>query len=175
MGRSFIYVMRPVTARGLLHEVALHETATGGTRSSVHVLPVLPVPQPAAPPRRRGILSGLVVMAVGLTFILQAVGVPGASAYARVTGASYASFLVSFAAQIESCGQSITTGMADGARNVPYLVRGFAARRDVASRSTAPGTTSTSACVRTTTVSTPGRSARRRQRDATRSSRSTAR
>ena len=48
-----------------------------------------------------------------------------------VTGASYASFLLSFAAQIESCGQSITTGIADGARNVPYLVRGFGARRDV--------------------------------------------
>ena len=271
------YLMKPVTARSLLHEAALHDTANSGARVSA---PALPVAQPAAPPRRRGILSGLVVMAVGLTFVIQAVGVPGerggagdperrpvrerpvgrlrelgerqhrelapghasraharpgardrrtagavpawvdeglvtvvqntalpassaidmgsyvalallaehrttldqltsldewpmrnaalagygykigelaarelinhvslpvlirilgtqrsagsfAQAYARVTGASYASFLRSFAAQIESCGQSITTGMADGARNVPYLVRGFGARRDV--------------------------------------------
>ncbi len=81
------YLMKPVTARSLLHEVALHQTTTGGTRASLHTLPV---PQPAAPPRRRGILSGLVVMAVGLTFILQAVGVPGASAYLFLTlGAAF--------------------------------------------------------------------------------------
>ena len=54
-----------------------------------------------------------------------------AQAYARVTGASYASFLASFAAQVASCGPSIVTGAADGARNVPYLARGFGAKRDV--------------------------------------------
>lgn len=81
------YLMKPVTARSLLHEVALHDTANGGTRVSA---PAVPVAQPAAPPRRRGILSGLVVMAVGLTFVLQAVGVPGASAYLFLTlGAAF--------------------------------------------------------------------------------------
>ncbi|MDQ2951622.1 MAG: response regulator [Chloroflexota bacterium] len=87
------YVMKPLTARGLLHEVALQEITPSGMRASVHVLPVdpvAPVMQLVAPPRRRGILSGLVVMAVGLTFILQAVGVPGASAYLFLTlGAAF--------------------------------------------------------------------------------------
>lgn len=54
-----------------------------------------------------------------------------AQAYARVTGASYASFLASFAAQVSSCGPSIVTAAVDGARNVSYLVRGFGPKRDV--------------------------------------------
>ncbi|HUG07141.1 MAG TPA: hypothetical protein VMQ78_11415, partial [Candidatus Limnocylindria bacterium] len=42
-------------------------------------------------PRRRGVLSGLVVMAVGTTFILQALGVPGSSSYLFITlGAAFA-------------------------------------------------------------------------------------
>lgn len=43
-----------------------------------------------ATPRRRGVLSGLVVMAVGTTFVLQALGVPGSSSYLFITlGAAF--------------------------------------------------------------------------------------
>ena len=48
-----------------------------------------------------------------------------------MTGASYASFLASFAAEVASCRPSIVTAAADGARNVSYLVRGFGPKRDV--------------------------------------------
>lgn len=44
-----------------------------------------PAPADTVRPRRRGVLSGLVVMAVGVPFILQALAVPGASAYLFVT------------------------------------------------------------------------------------------
>jgi len=51
-----------------------------------------PPPGPLAPAaaRRRGVLSGLVVMAVGTTFVLQAFGVPGSSSYLFITlGAAF--------------------------------------------------------------------------------------
>jgi hypothetical protein len=61
-------------------------------RAATQILPA-PAAAPAAArvtPRRRGVLSGLVVMAVGTTFVLQALGVPGSSSYLFITlGAAF--------------------------------------------------------------------------------------
>ena len=86
------YLTKPITASALLREIAVQEAMRGWRR----------VPRPAiapnsmeparsaaaaavAAPRRRGVLSGLVVIAVGVPFILQALDVPGSSAYLFIT------------------------------------------------------------------------------------------
>jgi CheY-like chemotaxis protein len=85
------YLTKPITASALLREIAVHE-ALGGWRRATSTTIAEPPTRAVAPasPRRRGVLSGLVVMAVGITFILQAAGVPGASAYLFVAlGAAF--------------------------------------------------------------------------------------
>lgn len=89
------YLTKPITGTALLREIAIQE-ATGAWRRSAPRPPVAPALAPAvaasrARPRSRGVLGGLVVMAVGVTFILQALGVPGASAYLFIAlGAAFA-------------------------------------------------------------------------------------
>src|SRR5512141_732219 len=89
------YLTKPITATALLREIAIQE-ATGAWRRSAPRPPIAHAPAPAvaAPrsgPRSRGVLGGLVVMAVGVPFILQALGVPGASAYLFLAlGAAFA-------------------------------------------------------------------------------------
>ena len=81
------YLTKPITASALLREVAVQEAARSWRRSSRPPRVDLTAAQGAATllavpsARRRGVLSGLVVMAVGVPFILEALGVSGASAY----------------------------------------------------------------------------------------------
>jgi CheY-like chemotaxis protein len=85
------YLTKPITASALLREIGVHEALGGWRRASRAAVAQPPAQAVAsAPSRRRGVLSGLVVMAVGITFVLQAAGVPGASAYLFITlGAAF--------------------------------------------------------------------------------------
>ena len=78
------YLTKPITASVLLEEVRFQ-----GSR------PRSPQPRATAAPRRRGVLGGLVVMALGVPFALQPLGVPGAASYLFV--AMGAAFLISYA------------------------------------------------------------------------------
>ncbi len=115
------YLTKPITPSALLRELAIQEAARrvapvaprlpdgGGVRAvpiptrTRHVVPVpaavpaaLPAPEPgvAASPRRRGVLGGLVVIAMGLPFVLQPLGVPNAASYLFL--AMGGAFLVSY-------------------------------------------------------------------------------
>ncbi|MEK7863369.1 MAG: response regulator, partial [Chloroflexota bacterium] len=95
------YLLKPITASALLREMAVRDATRKGRASvpptvsagastrqpPVAVLAGAAMPQgaPATAPgpakRRRGVLGGLVVIAMGLPFLLQPLGVPNAAAY----------------------------------------------------------------------------------------------
>lgn len=84
------YLTKPITASALLREIAVQEASRGTRRvrprssltpTAVHVALPAPEPSAASRPRRRGVLGGLVVIAMGLPFVLQPLGVPNAASY----------------------------------------------------------------------------------------------
>ena len=84
------YLTKPIKASALtaiLRSYAGHaySPAVIGSRST---------PIPVAPPRRRGVLGGLVVIALGVPFVLQPLGVPNAASYLFI--AMGAAFLISY-------------------------------------------------------------------------------
>lgn len=99
------YLTKPFSATTLLREVALHEAGRGAVHAAlapvrpsaepiVALAPmVAPVPGLVAKPRR-GVLGGLVVIAMGLPFVLQPLGVPNAASYLFI--AMGLAFLISF-------------------------------------------------------------------------------
>src|SRR4029078_3004801 len=95
---------KPITATDLLGAVALHEASRGrdlalatAQPSAARACPAPPnttsVPMVTGKPRR-GVLGGLVVIAMGLPFVLQPLGVPNAASYLFI--AMGAAFLISF-------------------------------------------------------------------------------
>ncbi len=90
------YLTKPITPNALLREIALQEA-----RQPVSRLPARPaVPSTPGPggavarAQPRGVLGGLVVIAMGLPFVLQALGVPNAASYLFL--AMGLAFLVSY-------------------------------------------------------------------------------
>jgi len=92
------YLTKPIRARALREEI---RAQTGRPRrSDAAVAPAVIGVQPApsapvtAAPRRRGVLGGLVVVALGVPFVLQPLGVPNAASYLFI--AMGAAFLISY-------------------------------------------------------------------------------
>jgi CheY-like chemotaxis protein len=86
------YLTKPISATALLREIAVLDASRGSRRAPgmAHADVVAGAPGPApvvAPrpvavrPRPRGVLGGLVVVAMGLPFVLQPLGVPNAASY----------------------------------------------------------------------------------------------
>jgi CheY-like chemotaxis protein len=99
------FLIKPFSATTLLREIALQEAGRGGRRAALvpvqaSVPPAAPVaaattPAPGVAARpRRGVLGGLVVIAMGLPFVLQPLGVPNAASYLFI--AMGLAFLISF-------------------------------------------------------------------------------
>ena len=107
------YLTKPFSATTLLGEVALHDPARGtppiplapvrarvapvvhAAIAPVAVAPAVVAPAAIAAARpRRGVLGGLVVIAMGLPFVLQPLGVPNAASYLFI--AMGMAFLISF-------------------------------------------------------------------------------
>ncbi len=99
------FLTKPFSVTTLLREVALHDAARGAQHvplAPIHaaaapsVAAAVPVVQQAgsAAPPRRGVLGGLVVIAMGLPFVLQPLGVPNAASYLFI--AMGLAFLISF-------------------------------------------------------------------------------
>ncbi len=114
------YLTKPITPAALLRELAIQEARwrvplVEPNPSDRGGMPAAPVPAPAdhvvrapapsatslaaeafavARPHRRGVLGGLVVIAMGLPFVLQPLGVPNAASYLFL--AMGAAFLVSY-------------------------------------------------------------------------------
>ena len=98
------YLAKPIKASALREQVRLHaarprapKTVTPAPPSppvSRVVAPEQPVAVPAAAPRRRGVLGGLVVVALGVPFVLQPLGVPNAASYLFISMG--AAFLISY-------------------------------------------------------------------------------
>ena len=93
------YLTKPIKASVLRDEI--HAQVARPRRPRVADIPVRPAvigtePAPAAPvaPRRRGVLGGLVVIALGVPFVLQPLGVPNAASYLFI--AMGAAFLISY-------------------------------------------------------------------------------
>jgi len=83
------YLTKPIRASALLAEVR----AQGSPPAQV-VLPAAEAPTPLVAPRRRGVLGGLVVIALGVPFVLQPLGVPNAASYLFI--AMGGAFLISY-------------------------------------------------------------------------------
>jgi CheY-like chemotaxis protein len=83
------YLTKPIKASMLTDALRLH--GARGRPPAVIASPVAPV---AAPARRRGVLGGLVVIALGVPFALQPLGVPNAASYLFI--AMGAAFLISY-------------------------------------------------------------------------------
>ncbi len=81
------YLTKPITAAALLREIAVQEALHGRRRAAPRAAGadavILPTPERLRPEpaRRRGVLGGLVVIATGLPFVLQPLGVPNAASY----------------------------------------------------------------------------------------------
>jgi CheY-like chemotaxis protein len=104
------YLTKPIKASVLREEVRFQGTRprSPGPRVAappkpavVETAPVAPVasvaavvPGAQAAPRRRGVLGGLVVIALGVPFVLQPLGVPNAASYLFI--AMGAAFLISY-------------------------------------------------------------------------------
>jgi len=101
-----VYLTKPIKASALREEVRLQGAVPRSARARV-ALPAPPViigrtPAPAptagvtlAPARRRrGVLGGLVVIALGVPFVLQPLGVPNAASYLFI--AMGVAFLISY-------------------------------------------------------------------------------
>ena len=93
------YLTKPIKASVLRDEI--HAQVARPRRPRVGDIPARPAvigtePAPAAPvaPRRRGVLGGLVVIALGVPFVLQPLGVPNAASYLFI--AMGAAFLISY-------------------------------------------------------------------------------
>jgi CheY-like chemotaxis protein len=97
------YLTKPIKASALLAEVAFQASRPRSPRSAPRSAPiavqadepiatVAPVAAPAPP--RRGVLGGLVVVALGVPFILQPLGVPNGSSYLFI--AMGIAFLISY-------------------------------------------------------------------------------
>lgn len=81
------YLFKPMKASALRAEIV---RLTTGARAAAAVVPTVA----PARPRPRGVLGGLVVVAMGIPFILQPLGVPNAASYLFV--AMGAAFLISY-------------------------------------------------------------------------------
>lgn len=95
------YLTKPIKASALREEIRLQVArprpqARGPQPAVVRAPAASPVPvaAPAAAPRRRGVLGGLVVIALGVPFVLQPLGVPNAASYLFI--AMGAAFLISY-------------------------------------------------------------------------------
>jgi CheY-like chemotaxis protein len=93
------YLTKPIKASALRD--AIHAQVARPRRPPAAAVPVRPAvieaePAPAPPvaPRRRGVLGGLVVIALGVPFVLQPLGVPNAASYLFI--AMGAAFLISY-------------------------------------------------------------------------------
>jgi len=85
------YLTKPIKASALRAEVAFQGSWPRPARRAVVPSRVAAVhaeepataiaPVAAPPPRRRGVLGGLVVVALGVPFVLQPLGVPNAASY----------------------------------------------------------------------------------------------
>jgi CheY-like chemotaxis protein len=95
------YLIKPITASALLREIAILDASRGSRRAPGLAYPGIATSAPAraasldarpdvasrpqvdvAPrPRPRGVLGGLVVVAMGLPFVLQPLGIPNAASY----------------------------------------------------------------------------------------------
>ncbi len=84
------YLAKPIRASALLAEITrVTDRRTAPAAAARPVWPDVPVK-----PRPRGVLGGLVVVAMGIPFILQPLGVPNAASYLFV--AMGAAFLISY-------------------------------------------------------------------------------
>jgi CheY-like chemotaxis protein len=93
------YLMKPIKASALREEIREQITRARDAAVQPAVIETEPAPArapiaPAAPPRRRGVLGGLVVIALGVPFLLQPLGVPNAASYLFI--AMGAAFLISY-------------------------------------------------------------------------------
>ncbi|HEV2250941.1 MAG TPA: response regulator [Candidatus Limnocylindria bacterium] len=96
------YLTKPIKASVLRAEVRfqLARPRSPGPRAAVPARPAVvetaPTPAPAPPsaPRRRGVRGGRVVIALGVPFVLQPLGVPNAASYLFI--AMGAAFLISY-------------------------------------------------------------------------------
>ena len=94
-----LYLSKPIKA-SVLREMVLREGARPRVRPAAvapaPVAPPTPGPAPAVPPgpRRRGVLGGLVVIALGVPFVLQQLGVPNGASYLFITMG--VAFLISY-------------------------------------------------------------------------------
>ena len=97
------YLTKPISAATLLRAVALHEAGRGtrGPANATAHASAAPItaaraaaPAGVAAKPRRGVLGGLVVIAMGLPFVLQPLGVPNAASYLFI--AMGLAFLISF-------------------------------------------------------------------------------
>jgi len=92
-----LYLSKPIKA-SVLRETVLREGARPRVRraAAAPVAPPTPAPAPGVPagPRRRGVLGGLVVIALGVPFVLQQLGVPNGASYLFITMG--VAFLISY-------------------------------------------------------------------------------
>lgn len=82
------YLTKPIKASALRAEVAFQGSRPRAPRVSANSAPessagaaTTTAPVAAQAPRRRGVLGGLVVVALGVPFVLQPLGVPNAASY----------------------------------------------------------------------------------------------
>jgi len=98
------YLTKPIKASVLREEVRFQGSRLRSPRGGAAVgspavvetpapVTVAPIVTPA-PPRRRGVLGGLVVIALGVPFVLQPLGVPNAASYLFI--AMGVAFLISY-------------------------------------------------------------------------------
>jgi CheY-like chemotaxis protein len=92
------YLTKPIKASALLAEVRAKGSRPQAPGSPLAARPAVIAeparPAPPVPPRRRGVLGGLVVVALGVPFVLQPLGVPNAASYLFI--AMGAAFLISY-------------------------------------------------------------------------------
>jgi len=96
------YLTKPIKASALREEIRLQVARPRPQRARdpqpavirAPADPPVPVALPAAAPRRRGVLGGLVVIALGVPFVLQPLGLPNAASYLFITMG--VAFLVSY-------------------------------------------------------------------------------
>ena len=97
------YLTKPIRASALHEEIRVLVARPRAVRPRAEsVQPAVienepaPSPAPAAPmaPRRRGVLGGLVVIALGVPFVLQPLGLPNAASYLFITMG--VAFLISY-------------------------------------------------------------------------------
>ena len=83
------YLTKPITASALLDAVRAHAAAPRTAAQPAIIDSAIPVA-----PARRGVLGGLVVIALGVPFVLQPLGVPNAASYLFI--AMGLAFLISY-------------------------------------------------------------------------------